>query len=425
MNKHKISYLLGFFIGIVVVLYSFLFEVKIKSLATLTKLPSIFLFKIFIFTVGVLIILFSLSYFFNFNRLKKLSKNAFKLIAIVILISIAIEVILQIADQTPKLTEPDEILHHKFISNLKFHSKTNEWDVFYNINSFGLRGEEVELTKNKILVLGDSFTFGIGVNLNQTFPELLKKKINGHGKNIEVVNAGVISYSPVLEYLFLKQKISTFKPSLVILNFDMSDLQDDYNYFSSAKKDNNNLVIAAGEETDLSRSVFSSLKTLQIINSLISKASKSETTNYIKPGDILTDRFAFTRNGIEITKEYQNALNISLTYLLEINKLSKKHNSGFIITVYPYGHQVNTKEWNLGRGVHLFKNDTFYSDRLAKIIENFGKENNITVFNLFQGFKDSTDYPLYYPYDGHLTEKGHGLMADLMYNNLIKGGQIL
>jgi len=48
-------------------------------------------------------------------------------------------------------------------------------------------------------------------------------------RRYEVVNTGVDSYSPLLEFLMLRQKWTRFEPDVVVLNFDVSDLvQDSY-----------------------------------------------------------------------------------------------------------------------------------------------------------------------------------------------------
>ncbi|MEK7251480.1 MAG: hypothetical protein AAB209_13775, partial [Bacteroidota bacterium] len=64
---------------------------------------------------------------------------------------------------------------------------------------------------------------------NETFSKRLEEKLQSQqgAMKFEVINAGVGSYSPLLEYLYLKHYELQFNPDLVILNFDLSDVYDD------------------------------------------------------------------------------------------------------------------------------------------------------------------------------------------------------
>lgn len=63
------------------------------------------------------------------------------------------------------------------------------------INSDGFKGEEIDPThsKTRILVLGDSVTFGLG---GVDFPSEIANKLNSGNQVVEVVNGGVEGYSP-------------------------------------------------------------------------------------------------------------------------------------------------------------------------------------------------------------------------------------
>ena len=79
--------------------------------------------------------------------------------------------------------------------------------TFVKINSKGLRDKEYQYDKQRgvfrILVLGDSFTWGYGVELKEIFTERLENML---GKNVEVLNAGVTGYGTDQEMLFLEQE---------------------------------------------------------------------------------------------------------------------------------------------------------------------------------------------------------------------------
>ena len=60
------------------------------------------------------------------------------------------------------------------------------------INELGLRGKTIkEMSRKRILFLGDSFTFGSGVEEDGTFPALVEYAL---GDEISVVNGGQPGY---------------------------------------------------------------------------------------------------------------------------------------------------------------------------------------------------------------------------------------
>ncbi len=104
--------------------------------------------------------------------------------------------------------------------------------IVYKMNCYGLRGEDFPLSKpegtKRILVLGDSFTFGEGVHLEDTFSRRLERLLAGKGpsgyfKRIEVINAGVGSRSTVNEINYYRQFAYRFEPDLVIVAYVLND----------------------------------------------------------------------------------------------------------------------------------------------------------------------------------------------------------
>ena len=109
-----------------------------------------------------------------------------------------------------------------------------------NTNSLGFKDSQsrtVPLKKNnpRILLIGDSFTEGIGYAHNDTFAGILEKKLET--KNIEVFNAGVSSYSPII-YLrktqFLIDKGFEFDHLAVFI--DISGIEDEAKNYTFDKK---------------------------------------------------------------------------------------------------------------------------------------------------------------------------------------------
>jgi len=106
--------------------------------------------------------------------------------------------------------------------------------VTMQVNSLGLRGPEIETAKAsgtlRIVGLGDSFTFGVGVADEHTFLRRLEKSLNAFaapGRRYEVVNAGVQGYNTRDEVLYLKHRWLALRPDLVLITFYLNDAYRD------------------------------------------------------------------------------------------------------------------------------------------------------------------------------------------------------
>lgn len=96
-------------------------------------------------------------------------------------------------------------------------------DISVSINSHGLRGPERSWEKpqntRRIVVLGDSFTFGLGVSDEKTYPFVLEKLLAEYSPPYEVLNMGVSDYGTDLEYLAFRRDGVRYSPDIVILAF--------------------------------------------------------------------------------------------------------------------------------------------------------------------------------------------------------------
>ena len=100
--------------------------------------------------------------------------------------------------------------------------------VLYEINSVGMRDTEHSREKlpgvYRIAVIGDSFTFGMAVNLEDTYPKQLQRILGGLGISAEVLNFGVIGHGMWQHHEMLKKKAIAYQPDLVVLGIFMDDL---------------------------------------------------------------------------------------------------------------------------------------------------------------------------------------------------------
>ncbi len=100
-------------------------------------------------------------------------------------------------------------------------------------NSLGFRSGEISIQKPKgeyrILILGDSATFGWPLNDRENYPYFLEKilRLKYPHKNIRVINAAVPGYTTFQGVQFLKEKGWSLSPNLIIVAFN-NDITFDF-----------------------------------------------------------------------------------------------------------------------------------------------------------------------------------------------------
>ena len=126
-----------------------------------------------------------------------------------------------------KRTASDKAQGHEHIPN----RQTRLMGVDVSINSHGLRDKEISLNKNpgtkRVLMLGDSITFGWGVADDNTVSTRLEQLINKAEKNdhFEVLNTGVGNTNTEMQVAYFLNEGFKYSPDFVILNYFINDAE--------------------------------------------------------------------------------------------------------------------------------------------------------------------------------------------------------
>lgn len=106
----------------------------------------------------------------------------------------------------------DPSLGWRHIPGLNARFTRHEFDVAVRTNSQGLRGPEIAPKHGpRLAVLGDSFTWGHGVEEHERFSDLLALSAG-----LDVVNFGMLAYGPV-QYLLQLEEVLEAKPDAVLI----------------------------------------------------------------------------------------------------------------------------------------------------------------------------------------------------------------
>jgi lysophospholipase L1-like esterase len=80
----------------------------------------------------------------------------------------------------------------------------------------------------RVVMLGDSFTFGVGADDADSYPAVAERLLNARtAGRVDVVNAGVVGTGTGEQVLWYERWVSDFHPAIVVLNVFANDVDDD------------------------------------------------------------------------------------------------------------------------------------------------------------------------------------------------------
>ena len=169
---------------------------------------------------------------FWFHRHRKLTLSALAIVGCVaVILSAELAARLFVPAWTPKREERvkfwrfDEGLGWAHEPGQRGQFVHREFRVGVDINSQGLRDSEYPLTrtdKKRLLVLGDSFGWGFGVEHYERFSEILESR----HPDWEIINASVSGYGTDQQLLYLRHAGTAWQPDAVMLLFNYNDFRN-------------------------------------------------------------------------------------------------------------------------------------------------------------------------------------------------------
>ena len=325
----------------------------------------------------------------------------------------------------PKLVN-DLVVHHRLEPGAVSEMRSNEFRATLHVNSLGLRGPEIATEKDagvyRILMLGDSMTMGEGVADDQTFSVLLERSLtDALGRRVQVLNAGVDSYTPLLAYLALRTRLIDLKPDAVVLNFDMSDLVQESYYRTLARFGPDGDVLAVpnpeGGRTlgrSITRWVSRNLYALRLVFlSLQDRLREGKATLNDAVVSRMSDSLllhTLAQDAEDRTDQWRAVFDS----MERIQELCGRHSALFVVTIYPWGHQVNDDEWLPGRW-NWMPEGARASDAPFRAVGEFCRRSDIPFVDATPAFRASAGGErLFFRWDMHWTPAGHQVMGRVL-----------
>jgi lysophospholipase L1-like esterase len=318
-------------------------------------------------------------------------------------------------------------------------------------NSHGFRDYERTYEKPpdvfRILILGDSYTEALQVQLHESFPAVLEKKLNAYGPGkFEVLALGQSGFGTADEYVRYLNIGVAYNPDLVVLAFlSGNDFRDNSKLLNPESlgvrfyyvfDNNHNLVLDRSAvdayENNLSyfKQIYQKIKANSHLLSLISEriylyryqeARKEEARVKDAKSKALGQFSELNIYQTDLPRPWKEAIEITKGIILSFKKSVEEHGSRFMLLSLSNAEQVHPEI-----GCHLKEqyNVVLDYEQPDRILQEFTRKHKIMFLNLMPAFRDHHAKTGKYlhgfgsSHQGHWNQAGHRLAAALIYEYL-------
>jgi len=317
---------------------------------------------------------------------------------------------------------PHPYYHHDLLPNQQ---AKNIWgDRVYHVytNSLGFKDKMVrnipyETNKKRILFIGDSFTEAVGMTWEDCFVGILDEKL----PDIEILNAGVVSYSPKFYYLKTKYLIEKNKLKFdeLFVFIDNSDPLNEITYKSFGPYENDKFKKLFYK---LKRFLFKRSYLYYSVSNIILKMKRNPATEqwnrksgmaFIDETDLESSDFISATPVWSLNQQYfdkwgKEGLTLSEENMDKLTELCNQNSIDLNIIIYPWPAIIQKGDINNVQVQFWLK---FCADR------------NIDFINLYPYFIN--DLPVddilkkyYIPGDVHWNKEGNRFVAQVIQKYL-------
>ncbi|NQU95571.1 MAG: hypothetical protein HQ549_05010 [Candidatus Omnitrophica bacterium] len=330
----------------------------------------------------------------------------------------------------------NSLLGWEFIPNISCRSVLRyKKSTIVNTNSAGMRDMEYSIKKpegkKRIVVLGDSFTSNVNVDLKNVFTEVMEKLLP---RNWQVLNFGVDSFGPQQEFLMLENRAIKYEPDIVIMVIfigndftDMLDTHLGYKKSPLARFDKDGEIIFENISVPLSKKVDQEPKRKALIS------FGNFHLSFIRDRFLNKNKTDIVRlQEIKLFKKKPDA-RIAETYRLmsaiieKTYHFSSENDASFLVIIAPTIYQVyDNIYWSSIKKAHNCEGEKYDIFLPNDVIRNTCGDLGIHVLDLTPVLKKHalSGESMYYFPERHWNKRGNRLVAEAIVGYLLDSGLV-
>ncbi len=290
-----------------------------------------------------------------------------------------------------------------------------DYDAAYTVNREGFRGTDAQPQDVDYAIIGDSFSFGLGVNDDETFTALL----NSNSEVGRVFrNYSVPGYSTDQQLLLLHRLKDAIRSEVILVVYlgnDIFDNMRDYPLQAEHAKpyfklDSGKLAL---HNTPVPLAPKPALARKDSVSSIVlGETRSSHAFSDWLAGLEISRRLGLFQKNVRLSDEamaqrFSDSLELFSRLVLEIDKIVTENNARLNVVLLP-GRSYVEQPASLSAQ---------YQEYFRRYTMSFFATSNIQLMDLASHLRDLHDNGeknMYYPNEGHLTPLGHQHVAQYL-----------
>lgn len=343
---------------------------------------------------------------------------------------IAVEAIVRLTAADPSmLMVKDAVLGQKYRPGMEAAPYDEEAGrhVAVRINSLGFRDREHSVAAahgvRRVLMLGDSFTAGLSVDFDRTFPQRCERLLNAstsdevatgaHVERWEVITLAVAGYGTAQELLAYEQYGRRFQPSVVVLNFFAgNDVSDNSSELSTSPRPYFTLVDGQLVEQPPSPTRQRLAGWLNEHSRLYAwqKRQMQKVERYVKRSVVVNPVHRVFE--AEADERMQRAWALTEALILRLRDEVERDGATLLVSYIPFSDEVNPDWWEQTlRESPPLRDERWDFDGPSRRLGTFCRANRIAFQSAREDLAARSRVERDYFTHGHFNERGHEVYA--------------
>ncbi len=299
-------------------------------------------------------------------------------------------------NQEESIFEFDEVHCYNYVPHTvkSMPAFLGESKYLIEINSLGFREEEpVPKYSKRIMVVGDSITFGVGVEKEETFSQQIENLTE-----FEVLNFGIPSFGTEFEVALVKEFGEELRPDIVLLVFtNINDFYDNGTKTLDSCVDSNTSSVFRFLFVDF---VKTNIGKIPLLKKFLVQSGFAR--NYL-PNDVMMLKI----DGGGFPEEAWSLKNTE-NLLKEFKQVSDNLGAVPILVYVPSAAQVNENVLDLFSKTYQ---EDFNNNRPNIILKAMVERLGLNFVDTTVALRTADDYDMYFYPTGHLTVKGNKVVG--------------
>jgi len=280
------------------------------------------------------------------------------------------------------------------------------------------------------VAVGDSFIFGVGVNIEDTWVQVLTALAGVRFINLGLPSASTMQYTRIMKRYGL-----ALKPRLVLYEAYAPDIQDNVCFNAWLEQGGSDFYSSTEYRHRIQGSVqlygfLPALRQTLSRHSVVYNLIKPVLIRILRPGStgLVSHGLVYQEGGLDFVFEQpwsfdmskpviQNGWHLMKNAILEAKQAADEDEVEFIVVYFPRREQAYADVVNRLAGIYP---DSRLAREPMNAIRQFCDASGISFLDLTPGFRAHAKQgeQLYFRQDGHWNERGNQLAAQLIYDYL-------